>query len=725
MKKLERRLGLSAVVAISISAMLGSGIFVLPGIASGITGPSVSLAFLLAALSVLPAALSKAELATAMPTSGGTYVYLERTFGPLVGTVSGLGLWLSLLLKSTFALVGFGSYLKYLAPGADLVPTSLAILTFIIILNILGVGKVSGLLIFVVSITIALLLFLSGQAVFTFDPANIEPLFPQGMEGLAACTALVFVSYAGVTKVAAIAEEIKDPEKNLPRGILISLGVVAFIYTSVTLLLFGTVPLEKLIGNLSPLYTLAETVSGSVLATITAVIAVITMSSMTNSGILAASRFPFAMSRDHLLPSLLGRLNQRFLTPIWSIILSGIVVGVVLLTMDVGKIAKYASAFMLLIYMAENIAVIFLRELRVQWYKPTYRSPLYPGMQIFGVVVTGALLFGMGLGLVGMAIVAIAVPGILIYLLYSRNKTERKGVIGIRGPRQDLVDGPESMGGTRPIECLSFTSDANVVVSLFGKERSPEMLIELGVAIADDGNCEVAHITEVPEQTDLNDLSEDPAALKSLRRRIVAMAVEKKQPITFDPVVSHDITKTIYDISQRLHCEWMLIEWRGKSSSALTIHDPVGWLKDHLQCHLGVFRDAGVRYIRKVLCYIQFDSNDDLLINTADHMAERNRAGITFISVLPEATTDEELEKNKSLLNSMAEICESKACAVVLRSDEAIKTLIEQTIEHDLFIFGSAKHSRLSALRVTNDDRLLAKAACSVISIQAAPSDNI
>ena len=115
MKTLERRLGLGSVIAISIAAMLGSGLFVLPGIAVGYTGPSVWLAYLAAGLCVLPAALSKAELATAMPESGGTYVYIDRTFGPLAGTIAGLGLWLSLLLKSAFALVGFGAYLDHFA----------------------------------------------------------------------------------------------------------------------------------------------------------------------------------------------------------------------------------------------------------------------------------------------------------------------------------------------------------------------------------------------------------------------------------------------------------------------------------------------------------------------------------------------------------------------------------------------------------------------------------
>ena len=114
MKKLERNLSLISVIAISVGGMLGSGIFVLPGLAAAKTGSSVWLAYLLASVCILPAALSKSELATAMPSSGGTYVYIERAFGPILGTVSGIGLWLSLLLKSSFALVGFGAYLSIL-----------------------------------------------------------------------------------------------------------------------------------------------------------------------------------------------------------------------------------------------------------------------------------------------------------------------------------------------------------------------------------------------------------------------------------------------------------------------------------------------------------------------------------------------------------------------------------------------------------------------------------
>ncbi|MCF8059760.1 MAG: amino acid permease [Bacteriovoracaceae bacterium] len=722
MKKLERRLGLGAVVSISVSAMLGSGIFVLPGIAATTTGPSVWLAYILASLSVLPAALSKSELATAMPTSGGTYVYLERTFGPIVGTISGLGLWLSLLLKATFALMGFGAYLKVLAPQVELVPTSLSILAFICILNILGVGKVSGILMAVVGLCIALLTGISVGAVFSFDASLLDPLFPGGISGLASATALVFVSYAGVTKVAAIAEEIKEPERNLPRGIMISLLIVTLVYSGVTFLLFGNLPIGQISNNLRPIYTLALHISGPFLGSVTAVIAVLTMSSMANSGILAASRFPFAMARDKLLPSPLGRLNRKYLTPVWSIIISGLVMSFVLLNMDVTKIAKFASAFMILIYMAENISVIVLREARVQWYKPEYKSPFYPYVQIIGIILNIILLSYMGPRLVASAILSISIPGLVIFILYSRKNTTRKGVIGIRGKRQDLVEEVVEVLPRTRLEDMDLSVDANVVVTLFGRERSPEMLIEMGVALAEHGNCEVAHITEVPEQTDLDDLMDEPAELRSLRRRVVAMAVEKKEPITFDPVVSHDLARTVFHISQRLHCQWLLIEWRGKTAGAFTIHNPMGWLKGHLRCNLGIFRDAGVRYIRKIICYVRGNDTDSIVISTADHLAEVNRADITLLSLLPEDSTEEVLQRTERDLKELAKTCISRTNVLLLQSNNAIDTVIAQTVEFDLFIFGGTQHTFVSNLFGSEDDRLLAKAACSVISVQSAPS---
>ncbi|MCB0476178.1 MAG: amino acid permease, partial [Flavobacteriaceae bacterium] len=225
MKKLERSLTLISAIAISIGGMLGSGIFVLPGIAAAKTGSSVWIAYLLASLFVLPATLSKSELATAMPSSGGTYVYIERAFGPIMGTIAGIGLWLSLLLKSSFALVGFGAYLSILVK-LDAIHTkyiALVFLSLILVLNILGVKKVGKVQIIIVSISLISLLLILFFGLPQVHTDNLDPFLTRGNFGLLATVAFVYISYAGVTKVAAIAGEIKNPGRNLPRAMLFSL----------------------------------------------------------------------------------------------------------------------------------------------------------------------------------------------------------------------------------------------------------------------------------------------------------------------------------------------------------------------------------------------------------------------------------------------------------------------------------------------------------------------
>ena len=217
MKKLSRTLTLPAIIAISIAGMLG-GIFVLPGIAAAKTGSSVWLAFLLAAICILPAVLSKAELATAMPTTGGAYVYIERALGPLMGTISGIGLWISLLLKSSFALVGLGAYFLVLIniPIIYVKYISLSFLALIMLLNIFGVKKVGKVQLIIVSLSLLSLILLLIIGIPSVDKQLLSPFISNGTMGFTSTIAFVFVAYAGVTKIAAIAGEVKNPSKNIP-----------------------------------------------------------------------------------------------------------------------------------------------------------------------------------------------------------------------------------------------------------------------------------------------------------------------------------------------------------------------------------------------------------------------------------------------------------------------------------------------------------------------------
>ena len=727
MDNLERRLNLKAVVAISISSMLGSGIFVLPGIAIGETGPSVWLAYLLSALCVAPAAMSKCELATAMPSSGGTYVYLERTFGPLAGTIAGLSLWLSLLLKSAFALIGISAYLAIIsqvsimgvAVDIPLESAALSLLGVILLLNLVGVGKVGATIVAVVSISLVSLGVMGGYGVVTLDFSLMSPFMTQGVPGLLAASGLVFVSYAGVTKVAAIAEEVKEPEKNLPRGILLSLGLVTSIYVGLSFVLVGNLRHDTLVGDLRPMYTLAEALGGPAVGYGISAVAILTMASMANSGILAASRFPFAMSRDQLFPRIFAKVSKTYLTPWVSICASGMIVLISILLLDVAGIAKLASAVILAIYVLENIAVIVLREARVQWYSPKFRAPLYPFLQVFGIVSGLALLFGMGT-IVFKAALAIVLPSIFVYYFYSRGKTGRKGVVGVRVRRKELENPSEV---APPMDTGVQIQDAKVVIPLFGEERSPEVLVELGAALASGGKMEVVHLTEIPEQMDLHalDNSLETPINRSLERRIHIMADRTGADIAFDKIPSHDIYQTVHEIGSRSPTQWLVKEWGGRTRGAFTLHKQMGWLEDHLDCHVMTFRDAGVRYISKLLLLTDRGGGlDELLVQTGRHLASIYGAKVHVGVCIPPTASSLERSRLTAKANLTAKNCGSHSQVVHIESVEGLlEAILQASADFDLMLM-KTQHVKNLGQRYfgTAQDSIIAKATCSVVCIQ-------
>jgi len=442
---LERKLGLFSVIIISLSAMIGSGLFVLPALAmlelGGGDSPlgGVWLAYLVAAFLVIPGAVSKSELSTAMPTSGGSYVYVQKTFGPLIGTVAGLGLWANFMLKSAFALIGFKAYLwvieDLLGMDIDIEAAAIILLAIIVGINILGVKNIKKVQIPIVVFSASYLFALCVYAIayHDLDWSVVASRDSFGSwDDVAATSAFVFVSYAGVTKIAAVAGEVKSPERNLPYGILLSLLFSCLLYVLVTMVMAAAVPPSEYMhgehgASEDPIYIFAEAIGGETVGKIAAILAVVTMTSMALAGILASSRFPFAMSRDNLLPPFLESVHQRFGTPHWAIIGTGVAMGLAITFLPVHDVAELASGFKIMIFMLINGCVIVLRTSSDshKWYDPKWKTPwpLYPAVQLFGIFGGGALLYLMGSkSLVGAS--AAIVLGLIIYNGYGRNRVD-------------------------------------------------------------------------------------------------------------------------------------------------------------------------------------------------------------------------------------------------------------------------------------------------------------
>ncbi len=428
---MKRKLGLLEVFSIATGAMVSSGLFILPAVVYLKAGPSILLSYFIAALLVVPAMLSKAELATAMPKSGGSYFFVHRSLGSLFGTFAGLAAWFSLSLKSAFALVGIGIFLAPLVlvfPGYMVKLIAIACTLFFTVLNILSVKESGRFQVIMVFSLLAILLAYVATGIGRVDVHHYSPFAPGGWPAVFTVTGMIFVSFGGLTKIAAVAEEIKNPTKTIPQGMFASYVVVSVVYLLaifVTVGILGRVDFEN---TLAPFSSAAATYTGQAGFLVLSIAAMLAFVTTGNAGLLASSRNPLAMAKDNLLPAFFARVNVKLKTPVVAILVtSGFMIAVIAF-LDLESLVKVASTMMLLLFAFVNLSVILMRESKIVSYKPSFRSPLYPFLQIGGTVVYFLLIVEMGripLLMTGGFFAA----SLLWYFLYSRSRNRRDSAL--------------------------------------------------------------------------------------------------------------------------------------------------------------------------------------------------------------------------------------------------------------------------------------------------------
>ena len=721
MKKLQRTLSLPGAIAVSVGGML-SGIFVLPGLAVGITGSSVWLAFLVAALCILPAVLSKSELATAMPKSGGTYVYIERAFGPLFGTIAGIGLWLSLLLKSAFSLVGLSAYL-YVLIEIDASSTkgiALFALLVILLLNVFGVKKVEKTQLIIVSISVLSLIGIVFFGTSSFDSSLLEPVFVDGSSGFITGVAFLYISYAGVTKIAAVAGEIKNPEKNLPRTMIFSLFLITMIYVLVALVLVGNVEASVLSTDIKPIHTLFQSIGGNTLGYVAGAVGVITLLSMANSGVLASSRFPFAMGKDRLMPGFLGSVSSKFMTPVSAIITTSTLIALAILFLDVVKIAKLASAFKVLMFIFNELSVIVLRETNAQWYNPSFRSPLYPYVQLFGIFSGIVLLAYLGI-MPLVSVFGVFVLGFIIFMVYG-SKTDRSGVISNYGIFSFLFKGkstiePEASSTNETFDEI-INSDAEVVVPLLGEEKSPETLVEIACSFIKNKKLNAVNLIEAPNQLFLEAVDVHSPKSESIKRRVLNLKKSLNTDITYESVSTHNVANSIENITGQRNCKWLVMGWEGRASYGIWVGNPIGWILRNVNSSFALYKDNGIRRFEKVVLALRPGRKNSAFIDVADNICCFYGAKLSLLNIVPEGIKNDKKTKLKNDSKLLIENTKSQSELVVVESDDALQTITDISANFDLLILGTPeKDNWLSVLFSGGKDKFVQNSVCSVLRL--------
>jgi basic amino acid/polyamine antiporter, APA family len=481
----RRPLRLVHVFAISTGAMFSSGFFLLPGLAADETGPSLPLAYLLAGLLVVPALLSAAELSTAMPHAGGPYHFIRRSLGPAAAIVGALGLWVAMILKAAFALVGVGAYLT-LVLDVPIEPVAAGLAVVFTALNILGAKESAGLQIVLVAVLLAVLVAFTASGVVEVVAGTrpdlgeaFSPFFTDGIVGLFAATGMVFVSYAGLLQVASVAGEVDRPERTIPRGLMLSLATATVFYVAGTFLMVAVLQPEELRDDETPVATAVEAFALPLGLWLVIAAALAAFASTGNAGIMSASRYPLALASDGLLWSRFGRLG-RFGTPTLAVILTGAVTAAAVLLLEVDGIAKAASAVLLVVFAMLHLAVVILRRSRVPDYQPPFRAPLYPWTQLLGVVASIVLLLDLGALAVGLT-VGVVTSGLAWYAFHARTRVDDPGA-AVRAFRR---------ARTRPLGL-----DALEDVVPRSADRAPELL-ERAVVTAVEPGADLDEVVDV------------------------------------------------------------------------------------------------------------------------------------------------------------------------------------------------------------------------------------
>ncbi|MFN2362840.1 MAG: amino acid permease [Halarsenatibacteraceae bacterium] len=688
-ERLGRNLGFFPTFAIGTGTMIGAGIFVLPGIAAASAGPAAIFSFLLGGVISMATALSMAELATGMPRAGGSYYFISRTMGAAFGSIIGLGAWLALVFKGSFALVGLAEYLNILLPVPVLFTAVVAGIG-LLFLNYRG-AESSGSLQngIVIGLFIILTLFI-GRGLFIMEPGRLQPVMPYGVSSVFATTGLIFVSYLGITQLSAISEEVKNPSKNLPRAFIASVGAVTFLYVGVMLVINGVFPLAEVIELEAPLVAVADVMAGRVGQIVIIVAGFFATVSTANAAIMSSSRFPFAMGRDRLLPDWIIKVHDEYETPYRAIIITGITMIVLLLILEVEDLAKLGSTFNVMIFVLINLSVIVLRKKKQEWFKPTFKSPLYPVPQVIGVVGGLALLPQLGFMPMLFAF-AVIVFGVVWFKVYAGRKAE---------PEYTILDIIED----RPVPSITDARKKKVLVPV----SDPEIEMDL-LRFADRLSDETVglNVIEVPDQiglrdardADLDELDKEYQKRDNIFCEHAATVEHAERCLT---VYDHSIPAAILEQADLERPDMIIMGWQREDRFRSNIGGVTGKVLKRARTNIGILKGHFPEELNKITVAYDGRENSVYGLYLARRLARSSGAKIELLHVIsPDTPADEKARIEQELEKVINEPREASAeinfnefnCVINYKIEERFSVsdaVIEAADQSDLTIVGDS-----------------------------------
>lgn len=435
---LRRALGPLDLTLLGIGAIIGTGIFVLTGTGAVIAGPALTLSFVIAAIACCFAALAYAEFSSTIPVAGSIYTYSYATLGELAAWIIGWDLMLEYGLATSAVSVGWSGYLQSLLSGFGItlpqvltaapgtvpghttwfnLPAFLVMMAITFLLSI-GVRESTRINNVMVAIKVAVVLLVIAVGAFHVRPANWHPFMPMGWSGVFGAAAVMFFAFIGFDSVSSAAEEVKNPKRDLPIGIIASLAVCAALYVTVAAVVTGIVPYGEFANVSHPVSYVLQRIGADWVAGFVDLGAVLGMLTVILVMMYGQTRIIFAMSRDGLLPAALSRIHPRFQTPLITTWLVGIFFALIGALVPLDVLAELINIGTLAAFSMVSVAVLILRRTH-----PTLpRAFRCPGVPLVPMLAVASCVFLMAhlQGMTWVAFVAWLALGLAVYFGYSR-----------------------------------------------------------------------------------------------------------------------------------------------------------------------------------------------------------------------------------------------------------------------------------------------------------------
>ncbi len=760
--ELSRDLRLFDITMIGIGAMIGAGIFVLTGSAARVAGPAAVLVFGINGLVTLMTAFAYAELGSAYQAAGGVYLWAKEGLPPPAGFIGGWLSWVAAIIACSLYAAFFASFVHFtlgffglseaLSVGETVFAgmvfnpfekaVTVAIILFFVFVNYSGVqttGKTEGLITMGKIVVLAIFVGLGASAMLV-DPTVPERFFTEfipeetGLAGIVLAMGLTFIAFEGYEIITQSGEEAKNPKRNIPRAIFLSILIVVVVYIMTFIVALGVVRvtpdcgkawvclgsgdpelamIEAAIDLLGP-WGLVLMLSGGLLAATSAL----------NATIYSSSRVSFAMGRDGTLPRPLGGVHPRKKTPANAVITSGIIIAVFAVLLPIEQIAASASVMFLLLFTTANLSLLTLRKKRPDLDRG-FLVPFYPFIPIVGIAANiflaayiwnfpGSEIGGLGPGQVAWYVAILWLSVGLVYHYFRGGREEIEEAPPIRREILEVIAAP-----FRRVEKIG----RRVLVPLRDPSNLP--VVRLGAQVAKERDAELVllHVIEVPrtlppKSVRFGYVDDRIAALQKPRELARELGVE----VSIVVKIAHRVYETILETAEQEGVEAMVLGWRGErpARGGRILGSNIDFLVQKAKCDVAVFKPLGIKEkLERITVLSGHAWHVTHAVKLAASLAKEHDAKVTIMSVIPHKSVEEAIIADGHRLKDILEEMDVRGEHKMVYSGSIVEAVAKESTRSDLLVMGASPTWVLSKYAFGPlEDRIAKRVSCPVLMLR-------